>query len=69
MPKTYNVTYVESDGWIVAWTDEEPGALAQERTVAEARASLKAAIHLLQADRTADMDEQPRIVARETITI
>lgn len=66
---TYTVTYAESDGWIVAWTDEEPGALAQERTIDEARKSLITAIRLLQEDREEDAETEPHVVKRETITV
>lgn len=69
MTTSYDVTYVESDGWIVAWTDDEPGALAQERTVEEARESLIEAIKLLAVDRATDADKAPRVIGRETITI
>ena len=64
----YDVTYVESDGWIVAWTDDEPGALAQERTVEAARERLKAAIGLLREDRAADTGNAHMVIKRETIT-
>lgn len=68
MTKTYTATFAESEGWIIGWTDEEPGALAQGRTIEEARESLKKAIQLLQEDREQD-DEQLHVVARETITV
>ena len=67
MPTTYHAIFVESDGWIVGWTEEEPGAIAQERTLEEARESLKEAIKLLRADQQDDIT--PRILARETLTV
>lgn len=70
MTKTYTATFAESDGWIVAWTDDVAGALAQERTIEEARESLKEAIQLiLETEQDAITASGGRIVAREPITV
>lgn len=67
MTQTYTAVFVESDGWIVGWTEEEPGAIAQERTIEEARESLKKALKLLHEDR--QQDEDVHIIARETLMV
>lgn len=56
MATTYTAVFAESDGWIVGWTDDVPGALAQERTIEEARESLKEAIQLILESRRANAD-------------
>jgi predicted RNase H-like HicB family nuclease len=44
---------IEQDGeWFVGWSPEFPGANGQGRTEAECRASIEAAIQLLQEDST-----------------
>ena len=40
----FNAVFVQEGEWIVGWIEEMPGAVAQERTLDEARASLKEAL-------------------------
>ena len=67
---TYTAVFEESEGWITAWVEELPGAIAQERTIEEARESLKEAIQLILESRRAHADDQQHhILSREPITI
>lgn len=67
---TYTAVFEESEGWITAWVEELPGAIAQERTIEEARASLKEAIQLILASRrTHAHDQHPHILSREPMTV
>jgi predicted RNase H-like HicB family nuclease len=63
---TYTAIFVESDGWIVGWAQELPGAITQERTLEEARKSLKEAIRLMLEDRP---ENEIRVIAREPIEV
>ena len=63
---TYTAIFVESDGWIVGWAQELPGAITQERTLEEARESLKEAIRLMLEDRPENVI---RVIAREPIEV
>jgi len=45
--KTYAATDLKRDKWWVAWCEDIPGALAQGRTLAEARVNLRNAIRLM----------------------
>lgn len=47
MTTTYTAVFEESEGWITAWVEELPGAISQERTIEEARESLKEVIALI----------------------
>jgi len=48
MPKKeYTAVYKKSDGWIVAWIKEVPGAIVQERTMKEANKSLYEVLPML----------------------
>ena len=64
---TYTAIFAESDGWVVGWVRELPGAIAQERTIEEARESLKEVIALLLEEREAT--DETHIIAREPITV
>ena len=68
MSTTYTALFAESDGWVVGWVEEVPGAIAQERTLDEARASLKEVIALIIETRR-DVGHDARIIAREPITV
>ena len=67
---TYTAVFEESEGWITAWVEELPGAIAQERTLEEARESLKEAIQLiLESRRKHANDQHARVLRREPITV
>jgi predicted RNase H-like HicB family nuclease len=67
MTATYTAIFAEDGGWIVGWVRELPGAIVQERTLDEARESLKEAVQLILETR-AD-EEQAHVIAREPITV
>jgi predicted RNase H-like HicB family nuclease len=67
---TYTAVFEESEGWITAWVEELPGAISQERTLEEARESLKEAITLILESRRAHATEgHAHILSRESITV
>lgn len=67
---TYTAVFEESEGWITAWVEELPGAISQERTLEEARESLKEAIQLiLESRRKHANDQRAHILSREPITV
>jgi predicted RNase H-like HicB family nuclease len=68
MATTYTAIFAEDDGWIVGWVRELPGAIAQERTIEEARESLKEAIQLILETRSEDTGNA-HVIAREPITV
>jgi predicted RNase H-like HicB family nuclease len=68
MTTTYTAIFAEDGDWIVGWVRELPGAIVQERTIEEARASLKEAIQLILETR-ADEDQVQHVIARERITV
>ena len=68
MTTTYTAIFAEDGGWIVGWVRELPGAIVQERTIEEARESLKEAIQLILETRS-EADDEAHIVAREPITV
>jgi len=68
MTTTYTAIFAEDDGWIVGWVSELPGAIAQERTIEEARESLKEAIQLILETR-AEAADAAHVIAREPITV
>jgi predicted RNase H-like HicB family nuclease len=48
----FTAVFTEEGDWVVGWVEEVPGAVAQERTIEEARASLQAALKdVLDANR------------------
>lgn len=69
MDATCTAVFEEADGWIVGWMEELPGAISQERTLAEARERLREAAQLiLEARREiAPRSDRPRV--RESITV
>lgn len=67
MTATYTAIFAESDGWVVGWVRELPGAIAQERTIEEARESLKEVIMLMLETREAT--DETNVIAREPITV
>lgn len=67
---TYTAVFEEAEGWITAWVEELPGAISQERTLEEARKSLKEAIGLILESRRAHATEgHAHILSREPITV
>jgi predicted RNase H-like HicB family nuclease len=68
MTATYSAIFASSDGWIVGWVNELPGAIVQERTIEEARESLKEAITLILETRSEAANEA-HVIARESITV
>jgi predicted RNase H-like HicB family nuclease len=55
MQNTYTTVFQQTNGWWVGRVDEVPGALAQERTLEEARESLNEALHdIVDVATTAD---------------
>jgi predicted RNase H-like HicB family nuclease len=68
MTTTYTAIFAEDDGWIVGWVKELPGAIAQERTIEEARESLKEVIALILEERSDDA-QAGHVIARESITV
>ena len=56
--ESFNAVFVQDGDWVVGWVEELPGAIAQERTLEEARVSLRAAFR--------DVLEANRELARET---
>jgi predicted RNase H-like HicB family nuclease len=68
--RTYTALFEESEGWITAWVEELPGAIAQERTLEEARESLKEAIGLILESRHAHAREgHAHILSVEQISV
>lgn len=67
---TYTAVFEESEGWITAWVEELPGAISQERTLEDARESLKEAIQLILESRRAHAAHgHAHILSREPITL
>ena len=67
---TYTAVFEESEGWITAWVEELPGAISQERTLEEARESIKEAIALILESRRAHASSgHTHILSRESITV
>lgn len=65
MTRTFTAVFKEDDGWWVGWVEELPGAIAQERTLEEARQSLREVIPvILEVNR-----EMAPGVVREELTI
>ena len=67
MTTTYTAIFAKSDGWFVGWVRELPGAIAQERTIEEARESLREVIMLMLETREAT--DETLVIAREPITV
>jgi predicted RNase H-like HicB family nuclease len=45
--RTYTAVFARHNDWWIAWAEEVPGAISQERTLEEARESLGEAIQLI----------------------
>lgn len=71
MENQYTGVYEEVGGWWTAFVEELPGCNVQERTLPEARASLKAAIQdILQANRElARREAEGHQVLREAVAV
>ncbi len=67
MTTTYTAIFAADNGWIVGWVRELPGAIVQERTIDEARASLKEVIALILETRSDE--SQANVIAREPIMV
>jgi predicted RNase H-like HicB family nuclease len=71
MENQYMGVYEEVDGWWTAFVEELPGCNVQERTLPEARESLKVAIQdILQANRElARREAEGHLVLREAVAV
>jgi len=69
MTTTYSAIFAEDNGWIIGWVNELPGAIAQERTIEEARESLKEVIALILETRSDASQVIDNVIARELITV
>jgi predicted RNase H-like HicB family nuclease len=71
MERTFTAIFQESEGWIVGYVEELPGANVQERTIEEARASMKEVIReLLDVNRELHAKAQGTAsVIREELTV
>jgi predicted RNase H-like HicB family nuclease len=50
--ESFTAVFTEENGWVIGWVEEMPGAVAQEKTLEEARVSLRAALNdVLEANR------------------
>ncbi len=67
----FNAVFTQEGDWFIGWVEEVPGAVAQERTLDAARASLKAALRdVLDANRElARLAEAGHEVIREPLTL
>lgn len=68
MSTTYTALFAADEGWIVGWVRELPGAIVQEHTLEDARASLKEVIALILETRSAE-GQAHNVIARELITV
>jgi predicted RNase H-like HicB family nuclease len=80
---TYTAVYAKDEDWIIGWVLELPGAIVQERTLEQARTSMREVIPLILDTRSgadddtvqrirdsrSEADEDADIIARETIEI
>ena len=69
MTREFSATFSFDDGWWIGWSDDVPGANAQERTLAEARESLKEAISDIFDVRRQLGWEEPSPMLREQLTV
>lgn len=67
----FTAVFEEVDGWVLGYVEELPGAHVQERTLDQARASLKDVVHLLIETNREIAQEQHagRRVIREPLLI
>lgn len=71
MTNTYSAVFEQDGDWWIGYVEELPGALAQERSLEEARVSLREAIaDVIQANREITMrsDAGSRAI-RESLTV
>jgi predicted RNase H-like HicB family nuclease len=71
MEAVFTAVFKREGGWVLGWVEELPGANVQERTIEEARESLKEAIRLIiesnrQSARGEDAGED---VVREQVAV
>ena len=71
MQRTFTGVFEKVGAWYIGYAEELPGANVQERTIEEARESLREAIELiLDVNRELAQQELPgRDVIREGITV
>ena len=69
MTREFSATFSFDDGWWIGWSDDVPGASTQERTLAEARESLKEAISDIFDVRRQLGWEEPSPMLREQLTV
>lgn len=69
MTREFAATFVHEDGWWLGSSDDVPGALAQERTLDDARESLREAISdILEVRRELGWSDSPSVV-HEHLTV
>jgi len=70
MTRTFTAVFEQTEGWWIGWAEELPGTNVQERTLEEARQSLKEVIPLiLESRREADQAEPVTRRVREELTV
>lgn len=71
MESTFTGVFEQVQGWYIGYVQELPGANVQERTLEEARESLREAIQLilLSNRQLAEQELDGRNVIRETISV
>lgn len=69
--REFTAVFEQDDDWWIGWVEELPGANAQERTLDEARESLREAVRdILEVNRElAEVSGPSRPVVREKLTI
>ncbi len=67
MRRTYQATFLKRSRWWIAWSEDVPGALTQDRTLAEAKTNLRDAIRLML--QPVDLDALPKVkVVRSAVS-
>lgn len=71
MTRTFTAVFEQHDGWWIGTVEELPGAITQERTLAEARASLIEAVQdILEVNAEYAARERGDLpVVREELTV
>jgi len=67
--RQFSATFICEDGWWIGWSDDVPGANSQERTLDEARESLKEAIGDIFGVRRELGWDEPAPLIREQLTV
>jgi predicted RNase H-like HicB family nuclease len=69
--RTFTAVFEQHEDWWIGWVEELPGAIAQERTLEEARESLRGVIPvLLEVQReTAQAEANGARQVREELTV